>query len=841
MSIIRRWAVLVGLLGLAAGAWGAGPFSLEGQTVRVKTDRYEMTFDCGSLTSVKNLLTGEVYAQARADLEKRLPNLIQGLTVYPADNPEMKKQIDGAHPWLSGYSKDARWSFAHHPTAQSAVGLKTISPTHVVATWKGLQAYGPDRFLEGESFSLDLEVLPGAGDLAITARGEGAGPGTFGASFLMANFSRDLDFIWPICEGSHHRPRDLTWDTLCATWPSPWMASLVIAQGRKGCVGMWMADPQMRPRYLHLRNNPDSFDVIFESVNNAPFAPWERAESRPMRINVYPGSWVAPAKAFRSWWATTFKVQPLEKRQPAWLKNVRWAVQWPFPPLAEYGPQTTFTAFQTWKVGPKPGPGVDGGLFPEDMEAGPLLSDQMKQVLPAVVAAGSHASVYLNALLMNKGHPWALRYWDYRCLPAVALQDWQNPGEAPKPGDAGAFAVQCAAKPWQDLIVGWAKQTYDRFGITGFYMDCASGEANPAMGLIDGKNDAQGEVEMMRRIKQEVPGAFLDCEYLNEATGQIVDFGTIGFDTFWPGSGPGRQKEVHPICGALFNDYVYISYITPDGRFPAFDETIGRVPRWSALPPLPEGSVTDYSQLEDFSTYRAHLWCKTLMKPVYPDTWDPAVHAYYVDGAGSQYQVRGEQPDEGRFVKLGAGGKQELIYWRIKSRQTAALTADTGLAGWVAYSGADAIGLDPEREYLYTAQPRVRDWEVTKLPEGAVIARSRPYKNGLLALDLRTVDGQPHAGEVELVTDREIGTAITNGGGVAVKAEAALPDGRRRYRVAAEAPGVVAFLAEAPAGAGRAGGWRASVQAGAGDTEVLLLPDQQRDPRANSRQCALPG
>ena len=74
--------------------------------------------------------------------------------------------------------------------------------------------------------------------------------------------------------------------------------------------------------------------------------------------------------------------------------------------------------------------------------------------------------------------------------------------------------------------------------------------------------------------------------------------------------------------------------------------------------------------VEDFSTYRAHLWCRTLMKPVYPEMWEPGVHAYYRDGAAASYVVVGDKPDEGRFVKRLPGGQEQLIYWRIMSRSS---------------------------------------------------------------------------------------------------------------------------------------------------------------------------
>lgn len=785
------------LLFAAMPALCADMVTLAGKVVRVTTDRYEMAFECGSLVALKNKLTGETYSVSLGDLEARLPHIIQGLTVYPTNaSAQLREQIDAAHPWLSGAA--GRWSFVHHPSSRSEVALKKISPSRFVATWTGLQAYNPDTFLLEETYALDLEIMPGSGDLSVKVTGNGFGPGTLGAGFLMANFSADLDFIWPVCEGAHGRPREWDFAALSAKWPSPWLASLVIAEGRKGCVGMWMADPQMRARWLHLRRNDASADVVFESVNSAPFVGWDHAESRPVRLNVYAGRWPLAAKAFRSWWASAFDVKPLAQRQPAWLRDIRWAVHWPYAPPKEYGPRTVFFAPQCWKVGPAEKPGVDGGLFPEDMAPGPQLSPGMAAVLPKIFDAGSHPIVYLNINLMNRGHPLAARYFDYRIAPALGMQAWQNPGDPPKPGESGAYALHCAARPWQDLIVGWARQTCDKFGISGFYMDCAAGEPDGRFGLVNGKNDCQGQTELMGRLKREIPGCFLDCEYLNEVTATRADFGSVGFDSFWPGSAPARQKKVHPIVGCLFNDYAWVGYISPEGKFPAFDETVGRLPRWSARLPLAEGSVTGFCELEDFQTFRAQLWCRTLMRPVYPDTWEPQVHAYYEDGAGSSYVVLGENPDEGKFVKRLPKGREELVYWRLKSRTAAPLTAATGLPGWVAYDGANAIGLDPEKTYLYTAQPRYRQWEVSRLPEQCAITKSRPYPNGLLVLDVRSLDGQARTGMVEVATEETLVKVITVSGATVPESLPSAPDGRRRYRFQAVTPGVIACLAREP-------------------------------------------
>jgi len=774
-------------------------FRLDEDVLRVKTDRYEMAFRFGAMTSLTNRLTGEKYTVDAGEVEGRLKHAMHGLATRGALAGGGEAELQTIHKWAGSYDRNAVWASLHHPTSKSRVVLKRLAPNRVVATWTGLQAFKPEKFFPQESYALDLEVLVGSGELQVRVTAAGDAPGVYGNGFLMANFSPDLRFVLPRTHGYSFRPKDQKPGASSTHWPHPWHASLVIAEGKAGSVGLWMADPLMRDRYLHDRNNGDSYDVMFESVNDAPFDGHRRAVSRPIRINVYHGNWTRPARAFRDWWAETFHVKPIDQREPKWLRDSAFVSPHYTLPPTEMIPRGIFWAPQHWKVQPTVG---DGGLFPDVIEKGPELA-AVKDSWPKIRQHGGHLMVYLNINHMREGHPSAGKYWKSRLIPPFGKRPIER---EPRFQAAGSFLVNSADKGWQDLIIGWAEQTYKRFGIRGFYMDCSAGVPNSLQGTIGGRNDCQGQVEIMRRMKERIPGCWQGVEYVTEVNATVADTGFVGYDSWWPGSLAARENNAHPILGFLFNRYVHLWYIHDPS--PAFDEVMGRLANTS-IRVLGDDYVTDYSASETFGEFFARLRWRTSMKPVYPDHWDPKVRAYYSDPEGNRYRVLSERPTEGRMVRTAPDGAEELVYWRIRGRRTAKLSGGTGIEGWCAYEGESAIGLNPEAAYLYAAKPRSRDWEVTRLPEDSYIDVARPYRNGLLVLELKSHDGKEHSGIVELRTTHKIVLGLNRRGRAALQS-LGQAGGRNRYRIDAQVPGAVAFAAKeattlsAPAGGGAA-------------------------------------
>lgn len=760
-------------------------FKLDGETVTVSTNRYTAAFRYGALVELKSKLTDEVFLAAPEDLADRLDKMPFGLQslagLEDRNRPFIFEQL---HTWIGLRPTERNVPTAHHPSAKSKVALKEIDGGAEV-TWTGLEGYSPRQFHPDQTFTLRLRVLPETGELEILAAGKGQDKGAYGCGMLFTGLSPATKLILPLYGGFAFRPADEKPFVLNAHWPTPWLASLVIAEGKAGCAGFWMADPKLQDRYLHIRNSPKTVDLAFESINDAPFDNYTEAPCRPIRLNVYKNSWTEAAGAYRQWWEQAFKVQPLDQREPKLLRERCWISAWGQLPPADIARQAVHMCPQVWKKGP---PAGDGGLLPYEVDQGPQLNE-MKNLLDPLKKLGCQPWVYVNISYFSQSHPWAKKFWADRVIGAFAdpktLQAPLNPAKA------DCFEIHCGSKAWQDVIVDWTKQINQRYGITGFYMDCAAGNANNLGGLVGGVNDCQGEIDLMRREKAAVPGAFLGVEFLNEVTAQVTDIGGAGYDGWFtpgnefPGGQQWRLAHVHPIVGCLFNRYTHLMYF--DHQFPAFDETIGRLPM-VAFEDLSQADVEN-AQTATFAQHFARLRCQTKMRPEYPAKWDAAVRAYYADPAGNHYRILAETPTESRMIRTAPDGKDELVYWRIENRTEAELGAGKGLAGWVAYDGAKAIGLNPKAAYLYTAAERMTDWQVTALPKGVFIQSCRPYKKGLLVLDLATADGKPASGELTLQIAKDAPLTFVADGVATHKLKA------KSFTEEVTAPGTVAFVA----------------------------------------------
>ena len=797
----RSWAVsimhslvilLIAADGCAQTTQGVA-FEVQDRRVLVTTPSLVATFEDGALVALRSP-AGEVFASdaAQADWPRPIP---YGLATTLAAGEKTRQAIDGLHPWAGAFNGGAIGSFQHRPGPSSTLDVKPLADGRRLLTWHGLRPAGGGADVADESFSLEISIDAKSGDLEVVASATGAQKGVYGCGLAMANFSRELTCVLPVLQGFSFRPADHKPLTFATHWPHPWAAAMLVLQGQAHSAAIWSADPKMGDRYLFLSSGAKAMDLAIESINAAPFDGHTSARSAPIHISVRKGGWAVAAEPFRQWWAGTFAVKPLADRQPAYLKDLFWVSDWGALPPADIAKQAVHFSPQVWKKGPTQG---DTGLFPCDMSNGPEV-DQLGPLLPRLKDLGCEPFVYVNISHISRAHPLAPKYWPHRIQPP-----FRDPRieEDPKFGSPDSFVVNTADKAWQDLMVDWTTQIHKKFGIVGFYMDCAAGVPNSSGGLIDGRNDCQGQVELMKRQRQAVPGCFLGSEYVSEVTAQTVDLAGVGYDQWFDGgdtdafpTGKGfREAHVHPILSFLFGPYTHLFYF---GHLtPAFEETLGRLPL-TTYPPRPPGTLADFSQLQSFHQFWGRLLCSTKMRPTFPDPWEPKTRAYYADPSGNKYRIVADTPAEGRMLKTTPAGAEELVYWRTKGRREAALAAGKGIDGWVAYDGNKAIGLDPTKEYLYLGGKRAAEWEVTQLPPETFIRTCRPHRNGLLALELATYDGKKHEGEVTVLATSPVLKAIVESGGTPVQ-ELPTQDGRKAYRMKIQAPGTIAFACAPP-------------------------------------------
>ncbi len=766
-------------------------------TVSVTTGRYEVKFREGVLIYLKNRITGEDYTVKPTSGESN-PSVYRGICHYPEKSA--KKELDKVnrtHNWFRTWKKRfPDFDFARYPTEKSKIRFKQLGDNKARVAWFGLSNGKPDS---KESFGLELEVLKPSGDLQITMRGKENSPGTAAVALFCENFNPKTEYIVPLLQGFKFKPaREKPFVTV-AHWPRPMPVPLMIGETGKGAFGIWVAEPGTRDRFFYMFNRPDRFGFAFETVNHAPFRQYKQITSSPVRLNVYKGNWLKPAAAFKNWWSKTFKPD-LKKDRPG--ANIC-AIAQNFKISGDMPGQFVHFVAQDWKKFDHVG---DGGLFPKNIKKGPELRKLTQKFLERTRKLGGFNMVYQNIGHMNSSHPDAKKFHDYRVVnPFADERELKRKGEGnfevdPKIMARTSFHVNCAYKPWQDLQRWWANQTYDKFGIKGEYLDVAAGQPNSLFGKIDGKSDSDGLLELFRMIKQDRPDRFITVEYLSSLTAREVDGGWLGYDNWfhqlsgYPCGPKWRAAHVHPLMGYLFNDYAHI-YWKGHNSIPAFNEALGRIPMTPFTNYSEKNAVMDYAMSQTFPEFWGRLLAKRKLKPVYPENWNADVLAYYRDWAGNLYEVRAEVPGEGIFYQVKPSGERSLVYHRISGRSRAKVEPGKGVEGWIAYADDQAIGLNPAKNYYYFGNPRISDWEITRLPENCIIKTVCPFKTGLLKLDLAKLNAAKQLkGSLKLISGYTLHHAVVNGKAIPIKATGNVR-GKKQYEVEISGPGEVDFIA----------------------------------------------
>jgi hypothetical protein len=775
------------LAGLTPAAVSAEPtIRRDGDRVVVTTDRFVATLQHGALVGLHSKLTDETFADPSDTWTREMATYVHGVGVTRVEGADVFAELKRLHQWYGGYDTSLPLATQLHPHAGSQMTIEPIDEASARVTWRGLRGFAPNRNLADATYTLELAVLDGSGDLQITPSARVGQPGVFGCSLLMANFSTALRVVTAEGPGvSFMATEPQPGSATTMRWPSPWHASLLIGESSRGSFGVWMADPTLGDRQLHRRHRENGWDVTFQSTNAAPFDTLTSSQGRPIRVNVHAGNWTRPAAAFRAWWASTHHVKPLAERKPTWLADLAMLARSgdTLPPPAAM-PRTLVFAPQDWKRQPTTG---DIGLFPYDMQ-GPDLNSLAGKI-DEIRRHDGRLMVYFNITDMNEGHPLAPRFWNQRII--YPFDDPKDPRD-PVVGSPSSFYVHPAYVAWQDLQLEWAQRAFDRFGIAGVYWDVAGGRPqNSTLGLVAGKNPNQGQVELMRRWSAANPGAsFGAVEYLNEVTAIAADIGFHGYDTWtFAGGQRIREQQAHPIVAFLFGPFTQLTWYNRN-ESATLNEVLGRLPVWGETFEPAEEWTSDRSATRDTSSSLIALRLAERLTPDYPDAWDRDVRAYYRDASGRRYEVRARSPLDSELVRVEPDGSREVLYRRASGRESIEVPAGRAIEGWVAYAGDVAIGLDPQKTYFVSDAKRIDDWRVVALPAGVRIGHTRAHDDRLI-LRLDTADGTAVRGQLVVETPHAVKHVVTNAGVVAAAAGS-------RQVIDVVAPGVVALMCDDP-------------------------------------------
>ena len=681
--MIQRWWVAgVFLCALAAGA--APEFAVTGRVVRVTTDRYVAEVDGLRLTRLANRLTGETYAAPAAGAD--------AATVAKAGRAGVA--IESLRP-----AAPTRLFALAERTTVAAERL----PDGVTLSYGGLQC--GDEFDPRLTLALTVRVDAATGDLllqpAVRAEIEEVhgvrDRGVLHAALECGAFSDDLRLIIPASDGFSVTRDTVAADfTYHARWPQTWEAALLIAESAKGCVGLWADEPALRyGRTLGIARSAGwHVGLAFETADEIQRC--TAIQGATWRLNVFAGYWVQAAARYRAQMQQQWPdLKPLKGGAPAWADRVRIVITGPTPSIeqaklfAAMVPRDTLAVFtcQEWLKGWNEGDiaKLNKGMdyfpnFPFDNPSHYEAREDMPAKFTALEAMGIHLFPYTNPTIVTHGHPWLQRKIGPRAFLGYKL--WQR-----------FYPELCA-----DLV--------KRYGVSGIYEDCSWVISRSLLGESGGDNWYNGSAHMRQYFRELLPTVAVMGERNNEVTWRGQKFALS--ITQWGG-------HAHPIVTYLCSPFLRMWNLQlQPGGFDADD-----IRGW--MTPWPYSVEKNPIQERRMLRQRGLVFAHEQLESVWPDQWDPAVLHYFKSAGGVAYRFLRDRGT--RFVKLGADGATETLYWRLNGVRDAAV-AGLGIEGWVGYDGEAVVGLNPRAVYpLFDgiARPPVT---IAAVPEGSHLART---------------------------------------------------------------------------------------------------------------------
>ncbi len=608
-------------------------------------------------------------------------------------------------------------------------GLRRVAGEHWVQGEAG-EAVARDDGTTSQVYR-DLSDLPGSElrmdylldgeELAVVQTARSPLTGVRSVQWGLAEVPFAYDVIVPGYSGI--RIRKLSpgsrWDF---TYPIGWEAQLVILQGQGHGFYVWAEDADGRYKRLTVTRGKSGWRLAFATENNAPFAPCTEATSVRWRLGVHQGDWRVAARRYRDWTERTWGLTRLEDQSPSWVRDIRFVVitgqdrQLLQDLAGRVDPRQTLLYIPGWRRH-----GYDR-MYPDY-----TANDDFSAFVTDAHALGFRVMPHVNYFGCDPKSPEYAQFEPYQVRnPETHEKEWWL-WERADPVIKFAY-INPAHKPWRDLFVTRMKELVDRYKVDALHLDQTLCIYNDDNGLMDGMTMLQGNVALHRELRAALPQVALSGEGLDEVTMRYEAFAqrhAWGLDFI---NGTWDRKTLamaHPVSSYLFlnftQPYGYLGMTSPtkDQLYAAWRENYkhwGVIPTLSsygALPAEPPGFLAQV--LDEAAAFTQHRLSPDLEGDWPEDVFFPyrgadgATAAYRDTSAGTVFTVSDGQGE--REVSRTVSGVREL-------------SMPGSIPGWRCYDGERIFGLDPERWYAYSPQPRdLSVFHVSGLPEGFTVSR----------------------------------------------------------------------------------------------------------------------
>lgn len=622
--------------------------------------------------------------------------------------------------------------------------------------WKGKD--GNTEGTAETSFTSD----PRSDSVTVTATGQVVSRGgVYGISWGLGDIPDSYSLLVP-GESGQRLSRDAPSGSRIFEYPMGWEAPFVLIQGPKGGVIVRAEDTEYHFKALVVEHTSGVFRLRFETRNAAPFDDKPGAASVRWRISAYRGPWQTGAAVYNNWAKVNYKLVPLEKKQPAWAKDIRFVViagmdAKMLEMLAkQVDPRQTLLYIPSWRRD-----GYDRN-YP-DYTAIP----EFEPFVRAAHKLGYRVMAHVNYFGCDLKNPLYAKFSKYQLKdPFTKELQWWWP-EMIDPTIKFAY-TNPASKEWRQLFISRMVELVGRYHVDAFHLDQTLVMVNDANGIVDGMNCIQGNLALHKELHAALPQIALSGEGLDEVTcryecfAQRHEWGVNFFDGTWNDR---RISQAHPVSSSLLLPYTtmygYLGMPNPEqapGTFLAWRRAYERYgviptiqgPSQDQLTRLP-ASVA--SVLDD-----ARFWQKN--KPVadFTSSWGPNDLFVYklADGGRAFYR----QKDGILFGTRSASGKERILSRMISGVSRAAMPGS--IPDWYAYDAKSLIGLNPAESYSWNPKPRdLKAMHIDSLPGDDVIVTQSGIHPNFARFKLTGATGEIHLWD--FAGSASCGVSLTDG------------------------------------------------------------------------------
>ena len=622
----------------------------------------------------------------------------------------------------------------YRPCGKSDYTIRKQEDGSVKLTWKGLS--NGREFLPDASFYMELKALPG-GALRIRSGGSWPKGNVYAAMTAVGNMDRKAEGILPVYGGKSVRDGAAGMMSMLSKNEDMEAPLMMLTDRGKASLALWIEDPRIRDYMAYFNRTEKSHSLIFEHCNLMHFLDKTEAKSPDAFLQVFQGDWKTAASPYRDYYRNRYKKDFAARSAVKWENRIGasinlGSIMFPDENLNMmkkfYAPGTA--VIMTWNAR---APGWDREL--------PDWTPRNKYVEGVARAhkAGFKVMSYVNICCANYLSPaWkkygldnfflpskvALGYYGHPEMSEREKNDLMNFRQFSKYQKDHLYYGDLLSPGWRKFHVGLMDEWCRTTGTDALYEDCSGCGSDTGNGVIGGLAGSEGERELLRQLKKQLPNTVFASEYLTQCNAAAIHWPLKLHCCFLFNRGTWRSMlhDYRPVSAFIygnrpwisgsrgyspFDKHVQVSLADSVGGFGFIDEAYYRTHN--------EKEIAEDRSIDGHLHQRAVLFAKYNLRPHFPAGAYPKNIICMYKGTNGIYSYY----DDGILQKmLGPDGK--TVYARVTGANR--VKTDWRPRCWPVDEPGILAGLNPDSHFiLYPKEKRKTAVRVTALSEKSYV------------------------------------------------------------------------------------------------------------------------